>query len=69
MTFRVPGNQLRVEYDHGSGGINPSSRVRLVSGDHNRYSIYETESFGSADNALTLIINGGSGSINIVDGE
>ena len=70
MTFRMPSKlALRVEYDHGSGGINPSSRVRLVSGDRNRDGIYETESFSSADNALTLVINGGSGSINIVDGE
>ena len=70
LTFRVPGKvALRVEYEHGSGGINPSSRLQLVSGDRNRDGVYETENFGSASNAITLIVNGGSGSINIVDGE
>jgi hypothetical protein len=70
LTFRVPGKiALRVEYEHGSGGINPGSRLQLVNGDRNRDGVYETENFGSASNAITLIINGGSGSINIVDGE
>ncbi len=70
LTFRVPGKvALRVEYEHGSGGINRGSRLQLVSGDRNRDGVYETENFGSASNAITLIINGGSGSINIVDGE
>ncbi len=70
LTFRVPGKiALRVEYERGSGGIIPGSRLQLVSGDRNRDGVYETENFGSASNAITLIINGGSGSINIVDGE
>ncbi|MBP7688716.1 MAG: hypothetical protein KA765_12440 [Thermoflexales bacterium] len=70
LTFRVPGKvALRVEYEHGSGGINPGSRLQLVSGDRNRDGVYETENFGSSSNAITLIVNGGSGSINIVDGE
>ncbi|HZY43065.1 MAG TPA: hypothetical protein VFF59_13825, partial [Anaerolineae bacterium] len=70
LTFHVPGKiALRVEYEHGSGGINPGSRLQLVSGDRNRDGVYETENFGSASHAITLIINGGSGSINIVDGE
>ena len=70
LTFHVPGKiALRVEYEHGSGGINPGSRLQLVNGDRNRNGVYETESFGSASNAITLIVNGGSGSINIVEGE
>ena len=70
LTFRVPGKMaLRVEYERGSGGINPSSRLHLVRGEFNRDGVYETENFGSASNAITLIVNGGSGSINIVDGE
>ncbi len=70
LTFRVSGKiALRVEYEHGSGGINPGSRLQLVSGDRNRDGVYETENFGSASDAITLIVNGGSGSIDIVDGE
>jgi hypothetical protein len=70
LTFRVPGKMaLRVEYEHGSGGLNSGARLNLVSGERNRDAVYETENFGSAGSAITLIINGGSGSINIVDGE
>lgn len=70
LTFYVPGKAaLRVEYERGSGGINPGSRLRLISGERDRDGVYETENFGSASNAITLIVNGGSGSINIVDGE
>lgn len=70
LTFRASGKMaLRVEYDHGSGGINPSSRLQLVSGERNRDGVYETENFRSASDAITLIVSGGSGSVNIVDGE
>jgi hypothetical protein len=70
LTFRVPGKMaLRVEYEHGSGGLNSGARLNLVSGERNRDAVYETENFGSAGSAITLIVNGGSGSINIVDGE
>lgn len=70
LTFRVPGKiALRVEYKHGSGGLNSGARFNLISGERNRDGVYETENFGSADNAITLIVNGGSGSINIVEGE
>lgn len=70
LTFYVPGKAaVRVEYERGSGGFNPGSRLRLISGERDRDSVYETENFGSASNAITLIVNGGSGSINIVDGE
>lgn len=70
LTFPVPGKMaLRVEYEHGSGGFNSGSRLNLISGERNRDAVYETENFGSASNAITLIVNGGSGSINIVDGE
>jgi hypothetical protein len=70
LTFQVPGKMaLRVEYEHGSGGFISGARLNLVSGARNRDAVYETENFGSAGNAITLIVNGGSGSINIVDGE
>lgn len=70
LTFRVPGKMaLRVEYEQGSGGLNPGARLPLVSGDRNRQAVYETENFGAASNAITLIVNGGSGSVTIVDGE
>jgi hypothetical protein len=70
LTFRVPDKiALRVEYEHGSGGLNPGARLNLVSGERNRDAVYETENFGSDGNAITLIVNGGSGSINIVEGE
>ncbi len=65
LSVRVPGSlALRVEYDHGSGGFSAGSRLKTVGKD-----VFETEGFGSAQNAVTLIVNGGSGSIGVRDSE
>ena len=70
VNIRATGKAaLRVEYSHGSGGINPGPRLKLVSGSEGRDATYETEGFASAQNAITLIVDGGSGSINVSDSE
>ena len=53
---------LRAEVDTGVGSFNNNSRMRPV-GDN----VYETEDFATADNAITLIVNVGVGSITIED--
>ncbi len=70
VSLRVPRSAgVRVEYERGSGGLNPAPRLQLISGDRNRDGVYETADFRSAANQITLIIDGGSGSVNIIDGE
>jgi hypothetical protein len=70
LNIHTPGKlALRVEYNHGSGGFQPGSGLRLVSGEQGRDAVYETEAFGSAQNAATLIVDGGSGSIDVIGGE
>lgn len=70
VTLRVPRSAgVRVEYERGSGGINPGPRLRLISGDRDRDGVYESDNFSSATERITLIIDGGSGGVNIVDGE
>lgn len=66
LHIRVPGDVgLRVEYQRGSGGFNPTSRLSVVSGEQGRDATYETENFGTAANTITLNIDGGSGSISV----
>jgi hypothetical protein len=57
--------QMRVEIDRGSGSFNPPARLRLIGDPSRSHEVYETEGFASADNAITLIVDGGSGSIQI----
>ena len=65
LNIRTPGSlALRVEYDHGSGGFSAGSRLKTVGKD-----VFETDGFGSAQNAVTLVVNGGSGSISVRDSE
>ena len=65
LNVRTPGSlALRVEVDRGSGSFSASSRLKTVGKD-----VFETEGFGSAQNAITLIVNGGSGSISMNDSE
>ena len=65
LRVRVPGSvALRVEYDHGSGGFSAGPRLKTVGQD-----VFETDGFSSAQNAITLIVNGGSGSIGVSDSE
>jgi len=53
---------LRAEVDTGIGSFNPGGRMRSVGED-----TYETEGFGSADNAITLIVDVGIGSVTLQD--
>jgi hypothetical protein len=65
LNIRVPSSlALRVEYDHGSGGFSASSRLKTF-GD----GVFETDGFSAAQNAITLVVNGGSGSISVSDSE
>ncbi len=53
---------LRAQVNTGIGSFNNNSRLRPV-GDN----VYETEDFATADNAITLIIDIGVGSVTIQD--
>lgn len=65
VRIRLPGRMaLRVEIDTGIGSFNPGGRLKALGGD-----VYETEGFGNADNAITLRIKAGIGSISIIDSE
>ena len=65
VRIHLPGKMaLHVEVDTGIGTFNPGSRLRSV-GDN----IYETEGFSSADNASTLRVKAGVGTISVIDSE
>jgi len=53
---------LRAEVNTGIGSFDNHTRMRSVGGD-----AYETEGFRSADNAITLIVDVGVGSVTIQD--
>lgn len=53
---------LRAEVNTGIGSFNNNSRLRSIGED-----VYETEGFRSADNAITLIVDVGVGSVTIQD--
>ena len=53
---------LRAEVDTGIGSFNNNSRMRSV-GD----GVYQTEGFATAEDAITLIVNVGIGSVTIED--
>lgn len=55
---------LRVEVDTGIGSFNSDARLRSLGGD-----VYETDSFASASNAITLRVKVGVGSISVIDSE
>ncbi|HLF28599.1 MAG TPA: DUF5668 domain-containing protein [Anaerolineae bacterium] len=66
LNIRLPrALALRVEIDRGSGSFDPGSRLQRIGEPSRDNEVYETENFGSAANAATLIIDGGSGSISI----
>ncbi|HJW84670.1 MAG TPA: DUF5668 domain-containing protein [Anaerolineae bacterium] len=66
LRVRLPRDAaLRVEIDPGSGAFNPGARLQMISGPSRTNEVYETDGFDAAQNAITLIIDGGSGSINI----
>jgi hypothetical protein len=65
VKIRLPGKMaLRAEVDTGLGSFNPGSRLRALGGD-----VYETEGFDLADNAITLRIKAGVGTLRVIDGE
>ena len=55
---------LHVEVNGGLGSFNPSPRLESVGPN-----TYETAGFSTADNAITLHVNAGVGTITIVDSE
>lgn len=61
----VPSNlEVRAEVNGGLGSFHGLSRMERVGDD-----VYETPRFSAADNAVTLIIDGGVGSISMYDSE
>lgn len=65
LKIRLPGRiGLHVDLDSGLGSFKAGSRLRSI-GD----SVYETEGFATASDQITLKINAGIGSINIIDSE
>jgi hypothetical protein len=61
----VPSNlAVRAEVDGGLGSFNRLPSMQEVSHD-----VYETPGFSTADNAVTLIIDGGVGSISMYESE
>ena len=64
--MRVPREaEVRIEYNRGSGGFFSSVSRLSVNGDDDFDA--QTSGFASADNAITLVIDGGSGSVSIED--
>ena len=63
LTIRAPREvALRAEVNTGIGTFNAGSRLRSI-GDHT----YETAGFGSADNAITLVLDIGVGTVTVQD--
>ncbi len=63
LRIRAPRDvALHAEVDTGVGQFSTGSRLRSI-GDN----LYETEGFGSAENAITLIIDVGVGSVTVQD--
>lgn len=61
----IPSNvAVRAEVHGGLGSFNPMPRLQPAGTD-----VYQTSGFSSADNAVTLYINGGVGSITLIDSE
>ncbi len=67
MTVHLPPSvEARVEFDGGNGSLNVTDRFELVQGDR-KNGVWETAVYGNAPHQVELIINGGNGSIRIVD--
>lgn len=67
MTVHLPPSvEARVEFDGGNGSLNMTDRFELVQGDR-KNGVWETAVYGNAPHQVELIINGGNGSIRIVD--
>lgn len=65
MRIYVPSNlAVRAEVDGGLGSFNRLPEMQEV-----RDNVYETPGFSSAEDAVTLVIDGGVGSISMVESE
>jgi Domain of unknown function (DUF5668)/Cell wall-active antibiotics response 4TMS YvqF len=65
LKIHVPGHiGVHVDLNSGLGSFNAGSRLRSI-GDN----VYETEGYSSASDQITLNIDAGVGSINIIDSE
>ncbi|MCB9434153.1 MAG: hypothetical protein H6668_19445 [Ardenticatenaceae bacterium] len=67
ITVYLPRNvEARLEFNKGNGGLNVTDRFELVQGDR-QDGVWETAVYGNAPHQVELIINGGNGSVRIVD--
>jgi hypothetical protein len=65
LRINVPRNLgVRAEVNGGLGGFHGMPRLQRMDDD-----VYQTEGFSSAEDAVTLIINGGVGSVTLIDSE
>jgi hypothetical protein len=66
LRIELPSNVgLRIELDDGSGAFHPGDRLRMIAGDEDDDSVWETEGYESAEHQIELIIDQGSGAIRI----
>jgi hypothetical protein len=56
---------VRVVLDSGSGAFRPDERFRLVEGERDRDSVWETEDWREAEHTIELVIDQGSGSVSM----
>jgi predicted membrane protein len=65
LKIRLPGRiGVHIDLDSGLGSFNAGSRLRSIGNN-----VYETEGFASASDQITLKIDAGIGSINVIDAE
>jgi hypothetical protein len=65
LKIRLPGRiGVHIDLDSGLGSFNAGSRLRSI-GDN----VYETDGFATASDQITLKIEAGIGSINVIDSE
>jgi hypothetical protein len=66
MAISVPESTgARVVLDSGSGAFHPGERFRLVEGERDDDGVWETEDFHTAEHAIKLKIDQGSGPVSI----
>lgn len=66
LSLKLPQDAAaRIELDSGSGRFDPGPFLELVSGEAGEDSVWETANFGLANERITLVIDQGSGAIQI----